>query len=153
MLSNRNNSQIGQWPVLPPSPPHLHPCKHMVLFFSASDSTQSWLFLFLRLIAPTEHHWFYGKPCLQAECHRPEVTFCLPQPRQSWTFKSTSVMWLEQHSPRNSVNYSVNEEKVVHEVWFWEVILYFLWIFNAFLFSFVALVVAGCYISHRVQLH
>lgn len=35
---------------------HTHSCKHTVLLLSASDSTQPLLFLFHRLIAPTEDH-------------------------------------------------------------------------------------------------
>lgn len=71
-----------QWPALST---HTHSYKHRAMFFPASDVTQPRLFLFHRLIAPTEDHWFYGKPCLQAECHRPEVTFCLLQLEQYWS--------------------------------------------------------------------
>lgn len=124
----------------PPSRQHLHPCKHTVLFFSASDSTQPWLFLFLRLIAPTEHHWFYGKPCLQAECHRPEVTFCLPQPRRSWTFKSTLRHVIRTTQTEKIVKITLLMKKnILHEVWFWEVILKFPLVFPWMCFHFCSI--------------
>lgn len=97
--------QICWW--LAPSA-HTHSSKHTAPLFPASDSTQPRLFLFHGLIAPTEDHWFYGKPCLQAECHRPEVTFCLLQLEQYW---STLISALAELWTRY-LQYTVNN--VIH---------------------------------------
>lgn len=94
----KKTSQTCQWLALSA---HTHSCKHTALFLSASDSTQPLLFLFHRLIAPTEDHWFYGKPCLQAECHRPEVTFCLLLLEQ---YRSTLMSALAVYKPEYLVH-------------------------------------------------